>query len=210
MTSQPSSATGLQPASAGNSDYNAMRAVVAQVLGRMGTVCLVEVIAVTSAGEVAECVFIDVKPMQDQIDGAGNATPHGIIHDVPYFRMQGGANAVILDPVIGDIGLAVVCSRDISSAKATKKAGTPGSRRTFDLADAVYFGGLLNGIPTQYVRFSATGIVLKPAAGQKVTVDGPAHFTGAVTGDATAIFSGISVTTHTHPDGSPNTGPPNP
>lgn len=226
MATSPSDKTdyvGLQPAAAGQGDFNAMSFVARQLLGKIGTICLLEVMAVTSAGEVAECVFIDVKPMQDQQDGAGNATPHGIIHDVPYFRMQGGSNAVIMDPQVGDIGLGVVCSRDISSTKATKKSGTPGSRRMFDLADAVYFGGILNGVPTQYIRFSANGIVLKPAAGKKVTVDGPlevtgaAHVAGAVTGDGTAVFqgnvtgAGKSLNSHTHSGvttGGGNTGPP--
>ena len=34
-----------------------------------------------------------------------------VIHNVPYMRIQGGANGIILDPAIGDIGIATVCDR---------------------------------------------------------------------------------------------------
>ena len=102
--------------------------------------------------------FVDVVPMVNQIDGAGNATPHTTIYNIPYLRMQGGANAVILDPQPGDIGICVFASRDISKVKATKAQGNPGSYRNYSFADGMYMGGLLNGTPTQYVEFSAAGI----------------------------------------------------
>ena len=81
-----------------------------------------------------------------------------MIYGCPYQRAQGGANAVILDPEVGDIGIAVFASRDIAAVIANRKPSNPGSRGRFRMSDAMYIGGLLNGVPTQWVRFSAAGI----------------------------------------------------
>jgi phage baseplate assembly protein gpV len=74
--------------------------------------------------------------------------------------MQGGTSAVILDPQAGDIGVAVFASRDISKVKSTKAQANPGSYRQYDFADGMYLGGMLNGVPLQYIRFGSTGIEL--------------------------------------------------
>lgn len=107
---------------------------------------------------------------------------------------------------MGDIGIAVVASRDISSAKATKAAAAPGSRRRFDLADSLYIGGVLNDAPTQYVRFSAAGIEVKSPT--KIILDAPAV---EVVG-GTLTHNGVNVgDDHTHDGvetGGGNTGPP--
>lgn len=175
MATQPSppenAYPGFQDPTSGGSDLNAMAFVFQQLLGRVWTSTLVQVQKVTNAGEVSPVGFIDVTPMVHQVDGAGKATPHGVIHNLPYFRIQGGADAVILDPKVGDIGLAIFASRDISAVKATKKVGVPGSNRRFNPSDGLYIGGFLNAVPTQYVRFSSAGIeVVSP---NKVTVTAP-------------------------------------
>lgn len=64
---------------------------------------------------------------------------------------------MIVDPVIGDIGIAVFADRDISTVKRTKAQGNPGSRRRFDAADGMYLGGLLNSAPTNYLQLSSDG-----------------------------------------------------
>src|SRR5439155_20845185 len=87
-----------------------------------------------------------------------NAIPHGVVNGLPYVRMQGGKNAIILDPQVGDIGLAVFCDRDISSVQAARDFANPASSRRSDMADGVYIGGLLNAIPNQYVMFTDAGI----------------------------------------------------
>lgn len=206
MTSQSDDYVGQAPAASGSGDFNAMQFLIRQVLGKIGTTMLVEVEAVTNAGGVSPVGFVDIKPMVAQTDGAGNVTVHGTIFNVPYFRLQGGANAVILDPQVGDIGIAVVASRDISSAKATKAAAAPGSRRRFDLADSLYIGGVLNDAPTQYVRFSAAGIEVKSPT--KIILDAPAV---EVVG-GTLTHNGVNVgDDHTHDGvetGGGNTGPP--
>lgn len=175
MGTQPSpdsaAYTGFQDPTSGGSETNALQFLVSQMLGRLWTSTLVQVVAVTNTGALEPVGFVDVQPLVNQIDGAGNATAHGVIHNVPYMRIQGGVNAVIIDPAVNDIGLAVFASRDISAVKATKKANIPGSFRRFNPADGLYFGGFLNAAPQQYVRFSADGVeIVSPT---KVTVTAP-------------------------------------
>lgn len=149
---------GTQTPESRNSEFNAVEFVITQLLNKRNYTTLVQVMAVRSAGEVAQVGFVDVQIMLNQIDAAGNSMPHGIVNNVPYFRLQGGANAIIIDPQVGDIGMATFADRDISSVKANRAISNPGSKRRADIADGLYTGGFLNGIPTQYVRFSADGI----------------------------------------------------
>lgn len=139
-------------------EFNNIAFLVQQALGKMQTATLVRVESCTNAGGVSPVGFVDVTPLVNQIDAQGNPTPHVTIHNVPYFRLQGGANGVIIDPVAGDIGVCVFASRDISKVKSTKKQASPGSFRQYSFSDGMYLGGMLNGTPTQYVQFSAAGI----------------------------------------------------
>ena len=142
------------------SDFNAHQFLIKSMLGKVRTGTLVKVMTVTNAGDLSPVGFVDILPLVNQIDGAGNTIPHTTIHHCPYFRLQGGTNAVIIDPEFGDIGWAMVADRDISSATANKDQSNPGSRRMFDFSDAVYIGGMLNGNPSQYVQFNASGITI--------------------------------------------------
>lgn len=163
--------TGQAQAGEGVGEYGALMFLISQALARLSTSTLVRVVAVTNAGGVAPVGFVDVQPLVNQLDGAGNAVPHAVLHNLPYFRLQGGTDAIILDPKVGDIGIAVFASRDISAVKASKAQANPGSWRSHDMADGLYVGGLLNGTPVQYVQFTAGGInVVSPA---KVTVQAP-------------------------------------
>lgn len=160
----------IQPTSA-NTDFTAMQFLVQQMLQDIETVTLVKVVACTNSGAVSAVGFVDVQPLVNQVDGLGNGYAHVVIHGLPYFRLQGGANAVIIDPQVGDIGIAAFCSRDISGVKATKAQSNPGTYRKYDLSDGVYLGGLLNGAPSQYVRFASGGITIHSPT--KITLDAP-------------------------------------
>lgn len=153
------------------SDYAAHSFVVWQILRSISGAKLVQVQDVTNNGGVSPVGFVDVVPLVNQLDGSNQAMPHGTVYHLPYFRLQGGANAVIIDPQVGDIGVAIVEDRDISSVKANKAQANPGSKRIFDLADGLYMGGFLNGTPQQYVQLSTAGIaVVSPT---KVTLRAP-------------------------------------
>lgn len=176
-----SAVQGQASATSGGSEYNALAFLVQQLVGRLNTATLVKVLACTNAGGVAPSGTVDIQLLVNQVDGSGNAVANAQVFTVPYFRLQGGANAIIVDPQPGDIGIAVFADHDVSRVKATKAAANPGSRRRFALGDALYLGGLLNGTPTQYVQFigsdmhvtSTTGkIVLTDKAGSTVVMNG--------------------------------------
>ena len=165
------------------SPQNEMQFVMRALLGDVRTSMPVKVIKVTNAGDVAAIGRVDIMPLVGQLDGDGQLIPHGTIYDVPYLRMQGGGNAVIIDPVEGDIGIALFCDRDISAVKASSGAAQPGSLRKHDMSDAVYLGAILSSAPTQYIRFSSGGIeIVAPT----------------VTIPNTLIVGGKNVNTHTH------------
>jgi hypothetical protein len=154
-------------------EYGTLIFIIEQQLKKLATVTLVKVMSVTNSGGVAPVGMVSVQPLVNQIDGQGNSQPHGIINNIPYFRIQGGANAVILDPQVGDIGMCAFCSRDISAVKNSSPPAqaNPGSFRIFDYADGLYLGGFLNGVPSQYVDFSGSGLTL--VSPQAITLQAP-------------------------------------
>lgn len=141
----------------GTSDFNSQLFLIKQVLGQTRTVTLVQIVKVTNTDAVSAVGFCDVLPLVNMLDGLGTAYKHGTVFGLCYFRLQSGKSAVIMDPKVGDIGIAVISDRDISTIKNTKAQGNPGSRRRFALSDGIYLGGVLNGVPTQYVRFVTDG-----------------------------------------------------
>jgi hypothetical protein len=203
--------TSIESLTSSTSEFNAISFLVEQLLGRTNTATLVKIVAVTNAGGLSQVGFVDVQPLINQVDGANNAMPHGVLHNLPYFRMQGGADAIILDPKVGDIGIAVFADHDISIVSATKKQGNPGSGRRYSMADGMYLGGVLNGVPSQYVQFTATGInIVSPL---QVTISAPSIATsGAWAHTGTITNNGKNIgSTHTHSgvqSGGSNTGAP--
>ncbi len=175
-------------------EFNNMAFMVQQALGKMQTATLVRIESCTNSGGLSPVGYVDVTPLVNQLDGQGNPTPHVTIYNVPYFRLQGGANGIIMDPQKGDIGVAVFASRDISQVKTTKKQGNPGSHRQYSFADGMYLGGMLNGTPTQYIQFSAAGIRIHSPT--QVKIDAPDVLIEAQTVEINASTS-ATVTTPT-------------
>lgn len=147
----------------GQGDWNAMRFAIQQQMLGLNTSMPVEVVAVRAAG-VAPVGFVNIRILVSQVTGDDRTVDHGEIPNVPYFRLQGGTNAVIIDPEPGDIGMASFCSRDISAVKNARQAAPPGSRRSYDFSDAMYVGGFLNKAPTQYIQFTEGGILVHSAS----------------------------------------------
>lgn len=200
------------------SEFNRMAFVVRSIMSQQATTTLVIVQAVD--GDT-----VDVQPMVAQVDGAGNAVDHGIIHGLPVWRLQGGNSAVIVVPTVGDIGLAVFASTDISNVKRAKEPTTPGSFRRFDWADGVYLGGLLNAPASQFLRMDDSGVTITAAPGQPVTINadsvainadtvsmsGDLSITGSITSGAGSTFNGKAFDTHQHSGitaGGGTSGPP--
>src|SRR6185437_6795739 len=134
----------------------AFRAAMAKVR----TTVSVQVIAVHGGG-LAPVGRVDVQPLIQQTDSAGNVMALPVLYGLPYLRWQGGASAVILDPAVGDIGLVCFADRDVSAVIASGKQSAPGANRRFSLADGFYRGSTLNAEPTQDLQFDPdNGITL--------------------------------------------------
>lgn len=186
---------------------NASAFLIKQVLAGHAFAALVQVQSVTGGG-VGPIGAVSVQPMVNQVDGYQHQVPHGTIFDLAYIRLQGGTNAVVIDPVVGDIGLAIFCDRDISNVKVTQKVSPPGSSRRNNWSDGIYIGGLLNGTPTSYVAFVNGGISLVTSgnftvSARNISIDaaGDIMANGNVTADAGG--SSVGLVTHLHGEGTP-------
>lgn len=204
MTADTQAFSGFAEFSDTTGEWSRMQFAIRSIINQMATATLVIVRAVRPDGDG---FVVDVQPMVSQVDGAGNAVDHGVIHGLPVWRVQGGGSAVIVQPAAGDIGLAVFASTDISGVKRAKAPTTPGSARRFDWADGIYMGGALNAEATQTIRMDADGITMtSPTA---VTIVAP---TTEITGDLTN--NGVPVgSDHTHTGvttGGGTSGPPTP
>jgi len=140
-------------------NWNRLRFAMQQQMLTLNTSLPVQVMSV-QAGGLGPVGFVSIQILVDQITGNNMTVPHGEIPNVPYFRLQGGSNAVIIDPTPGDIGMACFSSRDITAVKNARQLAPPGSRRAHDFSDAMYIGGFLNGTPTQYIQFTTGGILV--------------------------------------------------
>ena len=186
------------------SEIGKLKFVINSALAGLKVAMPVKVISVSNSGGLSPIGTVNVQPMVSMLDGSGEAWPHGIIHNVPYMRIQGGANGIILDPAIGDIGIATVCDRDISTVQNTGKVSAPGSLRKNDMSDMVYLMTIIGSAPTQYIQFNSAGITItSPTA---VTINADVTINGALTNNGHLVGS-----THTHggvTTGSGHTGVP--
>lgn len=139
-------------------DANSQQFLMHQFLMGKAFINLALVVDVKPSEDDEDDVVLSVKPLVEGFSGGGDLIPNSLIHGVPVWRLQRGASAVIMTPVVGDIGLIAMCDRDITSVKKTQQAALPGSNRTHSYSDAIYLGGVLNGKPSQYVKFANDGI----------------------------------------------------
>ena len=102
--------------------------------------------------------FVDIQLMIEQTNGQKKGNETAIVCNVPYVRIQGGTNAVIIDPEINDLGVAIFASRDITNFKEARRQTPPATWRKFSISDAIYIGGIRNQKPVQYIHFRNDGI----------------------------------------------------
>lgn len=170
MSAKTSVQTNVTPTSSGT-EASRIQFLIKAALSGMRTTMPVKVISVTNNGGVAPIGTVNVQPLVSMVDGDGNVLEHGTIYNVPYMRVQGGSNAVIIDPQVGDIGLASVCDRDISTVKNTGAVSAPGSNRKNDMSDMVYLMTIIGAAPTQYIEFNSTGLTIHSP--NKVIINSP-------------------------------------
>jgi hypothetical protein len=133
--------------------------MIDQESARVSVMQLVKVLAVYAGNDANVPTTVDVQPMIDMTDPNGKRTPHGTIYGVPAARRHGGRNAVLIDPVVGDVGMMHVCDRDASSVFANGGAqSAPGSSRRHDLSDGFYQGSLYTLSPNNKTDYRTGSI----------------------------------------------------
>ena len=205
-------------------DYNNIVFAIKQAINKIQTALPVRVNSVTNNGGLSPVGFVNVTPLINQIDGNNNSTPHTIIHNIPYLRIQGGTNAIIIDPEVGQDGICLFCSRDISKYIASRQASPPGSFRKYSFSDGIFIGGISNTMPVQVLQFQASGITLLSPnqititapniiinANSSCSINGNVSINGSLTVTDDVTAQGTSLHTHVHSGvttGTDNTGEP--
>ena len=180
-----------KPNTAG-SEYNALQFMIQQAMSQVSTAIPVQVQAVNG-------LFVDVLPLVSSVDGYGQAIDPTTLFHLPVFRYHAGVGAVILDPVVGDKGLAVFAQADASNVTdGTSTPQQPASFRKHCMSDGFFIGGFHNAAPTVYVEIKQSGEVVIVAP-NKLTVTSPkVTFSGDVSVTGDADIGGISFAGHVH------------
>lgn len=119
----------------------------------------VRVDAVERGGEGGAALYVDVTPMVTQTDAEGNSIPPVTIPHLPYFRYQHGTAAIICDPKVGDLGLAVFAQQDCSRLTGDTTPQAPGTFRCFDMSDGFYVGGFWGQVPKTFIHIEDEGTI---------------------------------------------------
>lgn len=165
------------------------------------------VAAYPGAGSPPAIGTVDVQPLVQTVDGTGKLWSIDVVYGAPFSRWQSGGSAFIVDPAEEDIGIALVCDRDITSVITSGgQLSGPGSARMHDISDLVYLGSIISAAAiTQYILQNSSGItVLSPGTvtiqGAQINLKGPINANGAIisaTGEVTDA-AGKALGTHDH------------
>lgn len=186
----------MKPNTSG-SPYNSLQFIIDQAIRhKVHTAVIVKVVRRTGQ-------YVDVLPLVTQIDGFGNAIAPTTLFHLPYMRYHAGIAAVILDPVPGDIGLAVFAQTDCSNVKqGTTEPQQPASFRGNSMSNGLYIGGFLNQTPSIFIELTQGGSI-------NVTAPAGVNINGNVTVNGDVVASGISLDNHVHTgDSGGTTSPP--
>lgn len=176
--------------------YNQIAFLVRAMMGELNVAMPVKVTKVMpGSGSVG---YVQAIPLVNDMDAQGNAVDVAVIPSLPYFRLQGGKVAVITDPVVGDIGIAVFAQKDTSNVTAgTKEPVQAGSFRKFSMSDGWYIGGFLNEDPETFLELKQDGTAVL-TANSGVTINGNVTVNGTITSTGDIRGNGHSLSNHTH------------
>lgn len=227
---------GTQNIYSGADPYNALKFVIENTENKIATAIPVKVVAVNAGGSGAAAGYVNVLPLVGFVAGNGDTIQPVTLYHLPYSRIQGGVAALVIDPVPGDIGLAVFAHSDSSTVtQGTTEPQQPGSKRHHSMSDGFYIGGFLNQVPSCYLELMQDNTAILNATGGvtingdtvingdttingDVTVNGNfsvvggnSTMTGSLTTQGDVVSGGISVQGHVHSgveSGPSNTGGP--
>jgi hypothetical protein len=159
----------------GASEYNAISFLVEQMIkGMVNTAIPVRVDSCTKPGVGGAAGYVSATPLVQQRGADGKALQPVSLPQLPYYRVQAGSAAVVLDPQPGDIGLAVFSQQDASNVKeGTSEPVQAGSFRAFDMSDGFFVASHYGQTPTTYVHLDPEKGEVTIKAPTKITIDAP-------------------------------------
>lgn len=191
----------------GASEYNAISFLVEQAIkGMVNTAIPVRVDSCTKPGVGGAAGYVSATPLVKQRGADGKSLDPVSLPQLPFFRLQAGTAAVVLDPQPGDVGFAVFAQQDISNLKeGSSDPVQAGSFRCFDQSDGVYLGGILGaGAPETYVHLDPEKGEATIKAPTKITIEAPTielkgalqmgNTAGSGTGDTITLTGNIQAT----------------
>ena len=188
----------------GASEYNALSFMVEQAIkGLVNTAIPVRVDSCTKPGVGGAAGYVSATPLVQQRGADGKSLMPVSLPQLPFFRLQCGTAAVVLDPQPGDVGLAIFSQQDASNIEAGKTDPVQaGSFRCFDMSDGFYVGGFYGQTPTTFVHLDPEKGEAYIKAPTKITIDAPqielkgALTMGGASGGADTITLDGNVTTN--------------
>lgn len=189
----------------GASEFNALSFMMEQMIkGMVNTAIPVRVDSCTKPGVGGAAGYVSATPLVMQRGADGKSLAPVSMPQLPYYRVQAGTAAVVLDPQPGDIGLAVFSQQDASNVKeGTSEPVQAGSFRCFDMSDGFYCCSVLgSGAPETYVHLNPEKGEVTVKAPTKITIESPkielkgALTMGGASGGADTITLDGNVTTN--------------
>lgn len=189
------------------SDYNSFSFSIWQQLAQVNTMELAQIVGVNDDNT------FDVKPLLNSLSPNNDAVEPAVIYNVPYLRIQAGANAIKIKPQLGDIGLIGYCQRDISGVLANKSQANPQSNRKFSNSDAVYICsvGNLAMEPIRYLEINDNQMTINSNVpliinASTMIVNADIIVNGNITASGDVTAAGISLKNHLHGGVTPGDG----
>ncbi|GAB1824734.1 phage baseplate assembly protein [Turicimonas sp. TL08] len=174
---------------ASSNETNALNFFVSSLISKIVSTSLpVVVTAVERSGKDKGAGYVSVKPLLQPRNNKGQGLQVTNIPKLPYFRLQHGKAAVICDPKVGDIGLAVVAKNDISNINGDNTPKVPATFRQFDPSDSFYIGGFWGKAPEVFIHLEDEGTIAIEAP-QEVTIKTKSAKVEAQTMEVTASSS---------------------
>ena len=139
---------------------------------QLNTALPVRVDSCTKPGTGDAAGYVSATPLICQRGSDGRALIPVSIPKLPFFRLQCGKAAVVIDPQPGDVGLAVFAQKDCSTLQAGKtEPEVAGSFRRFDMSDGFYIGGFLGVPPETFVHLDTETLSVTITGPRKVAVN---------------------------------------
>lgn len=155
----------------GASEYNAISFMVENMIkGMVNTAIPVRVDSCTKPGPGGAAGYVSATPLVMQRGADGKSLQPVSLPQLPFYRVQAGTAAVVLDPQPGDVGLAVFSQQDASNIEAGKTDPVQaGSFRAFDMSDGFFVSCHYGKTPDVYVELEQNkGVTLQTGQGDPI------------------------------------------